>query len=164
MGWKDLPSWLKGGIYGVSFPVIASLILFLFFRNSSGNEGAGFLGGLLMIIFFSPALLLQIFNLNAWDNLPLAIIVILLTYFIIGAVIGLFFRKRQNAPKINPAIVVPMGIVLSIIFIIFSQIIYSASYGGTSLTIGIIFVVISIILAVLISILIGRVMGKIKNK
>lgn len=105
MGWKKLPSWLKGGIILSVLYLIISLIL-IKYPCSTGYLRGQCLGlGILFLVLSSPGLgILNLLSIEYSENLYLAIIFTFSIYFIIGAIIGWIIgkiksRKRENEKR-----------------------------------------------------------------
>jgi len=100
MGWKQLSSWLKGGIILSSFYIIVYLI-FLIIKIIMPCENSGLFGfcsyELIFLLFSIPGLAISSFLRieNSQNNILFLIITILL-YFIIGAAIGSIIGKIKN--------------------------------------------------------------------
>ena len=92
MGWKNWPSWLKGGIIFFFVHLIISIILFIFFFKGEFN-----FAGLFALSIDLP---LFLFGCSSSDGLtfqrfcyPIAGS---LFYFLIGAIIGWIYGKLKS--------------------------------------------------------------------
>ncbi|MBM3234538.1 hypothetical protein FJZ19_05605 [Candidatus Pacearchaeota archaeon] len=106
MGWKKLPYWLKGGIILGTFQLIVQIILKIFF---------GYDNFLLNLLYTINSPFLELANNFGYLHLRLCSIIILmpggpcaglsfwgsliavLTYFVIGALIGLIYVKIKSS-------------------------------------------------------------------
>lgn len=106
MGWKTIPTWLKGGIIAsIIYILIAISINFgcsnvsgTIFNGGSASRCFGF--AILFLAISSPGLgILSLLNINYSQNSFLVIIVTLIAYFIIGALIGTIVNKIKSRSK-----------------------------------------------------------------
>lgn len=101
MGWKNWSYWLKGGIVAVIISIILLIIPFLLFLFITVD---GYIGTIFFYIYFIslrisifPAFLMR-FVQGASDssaiNVTMLIVIIsLITWFVIGAIIGWIYGK-----------------------------------------------------------------------
>jgi len=95
MTWKDLPIWLKGGIIGLLFGII-DLAITLAFPPLYCKLGANcppqpFIGKIATLFIMPLESILDISN-----NMVFQLILILLYFFIIGAIIGFIVGKIKS--------------------------------------------------------------------
>lgn len=99
MGWKEIPLWIKGGVFGIillNFLFAIGMVEELFFGINEFQLGA------VLIIIALPVILLETF---LYDFLPpliaLAIFIIsLLAYFfLLGAIIAFIIQKITKKAK-----------------------------------------------------------------
>ena len=90
MAWKDIKPWLKGGIIGGIIGVLIFIINYL-------------LKGALMILVLPASILLILGDVNSKEYFLmgglLAAIIMFISYFIIGSVLGLFMDKIKSKKK-----------------------------------------------------------------
>ena len=111
MGWKDLPSWLKGGIIGIVLFFIGILNIYLFDNRIptflSIILGLSLIPGLLLKLFFIDRILISIFSLTC-DNFKihcpsyidiLSFIILFFIYFLVSALIGWIVGKIKSGGK-----------------------------------------------------------------
>ncbi len=90
MGWKDLDSWLKGGIIGIIVYILATLVFWII--------GLIIGAGAFFAIPSLPSLFVFNFEASAGQssNLFWVIIISILVYFLIGALIGWIVGKIKS--------------------------------------------------------------------
>lgn len=102
MGWKNWPSWVKGGVILLILGLIANIFgLIIELNNDSPvTKGLGF------AVVNLPALLIVTFIIRILKplGLPLAsilsnVFVFMIIYFIIGAFIGWIYGKIKSRGK-----------------------------------------------------------------
>ena len=119
MGWKNWPYWVRGGITGIIVSIIYPLLIFFIAVMLNAMQNKFLLDQPIAIIFIIPMFFLffalfafgissasgslQLFTLLYSIGL---ILLHFITYFVIGAIIGLVYgkikkRKEENAIKNN---------------------------------------------------------------
>ena len=96
MGWKNWPSWLKGGIIGGVIGIIALLAIPL--RSLSGDNAD------MLIIVAGPFVFLGlpsmfIIGTISHGNIEAGIYLAPLVYFIVGAIILMILNQRELMGK-----------------------------------------------------------------
>lgn len=102
MRWKNLASWLKGGIIGVSLYGIITLFTFLINQVSSAD--IIIILGNVFILLSIPGILISFLFFGRYDAMyytstpKLLVIIIssLFVYFLVGAIIGLIAGKIKR--------------------------------------------------------------------
>ena len=117
MGWKDLPSWLKGGVIFSSIVLIFYLIALVGENITNGFGGLDFIivpVFLLLVLLSAPLIFifskLGLFNLffnsgEMFGSSPklLGGIALLIFYFLIGALIGWIVGKIKSKNSKTPS-------------------------------------------------------------
>ncbi len=94
MSWKEWPSWVKGGIFGIGF-WIWTIIMDLLIRLADSNTPHFFFEYRYVPLFFLNYIMVPWSTNFAWIESLLSI----LSFFIIGAFIGWIIgiiKKRKN--------------------------------------------------------------------
>lgn len=87
MSWKSLPYWLKGGVIAIVINIILIFLSVIF------NPANSFESPAVLLTLFQVFITQEIFNVN---NLPALTIISSISFFIIGAIIGLIVQKIKK--------------------------------------------------------------------
>ena len=97
MEWKNLPSWLKGGIIVSILYLIIGLILIKYPCDSPGSFGGQCWGLEMYFILISYPVLGILYRLEIDPkNKYLILIATFLVYFVIGSIIGYIYGKIKS--------------------------------------------------------------------
>ena len=91
MGWKNLASWLRGGVIGVLVYIVATLICWLI-GAIIGASAFVTMPSLPGLFAFNP----EVQATHAWWNLMRFISITTLIYFLLGAIIGWIIGKIKS--------------------------------------------------------------------
>jgi hypothetical protein len=90
MSWKDWPYWVRGGVIGVLvYFILALLVVTYIFSVATSSDD-----GLALIVIFLPGLWLT-------QKSIFALLINLLSFFIIGAIIGWIIGKIKERKENN---------------------------------------------------------------
>jgi len=104
MGWKNWPSWLKGGVIGITLYVLIGI--FIWFLEGKMDAG-GMRGFFSFIYFLTPGLFIFGYNFDG-PIVPiytLSIILSIASYFLVGALIGWIIGKLKSKKQVQQPIV-----------------------------------------------------------
>ena len=111
MGWKELPQWLRWGIWLVVIDIIACAVLYLIYPlrghfnswsviNPPTSLELAFVRiyDIVLAVFAGPSVLVAFGaeGFSAFAFYSMAIITNIIVYFLIGAVVGLIYKKRNT--------------------------------------------------------------------
>ncbi len=103
MGWKEWPAWVKGGIIADLIFIILGIILLPFSIDSFPYSVYLLLPGFYLLSFLKliseSSFLLS--SENILKNLFLPMILSLITYFLIGAIIGFIISKIKSHNEVQ---------------------------------------------------------------
>lgn len=88
MGWRNLPYWLKGGIISFLIVFIWGILDFVLFHTM--------ITIMLICVSFTGIFLCKPLNIGYGNYDTLLIILALISYFLLGAIIGLIVGKIRS--------------------------------------------------------------------
>lgn len=105
MFWKNWPSWIKGGVWGI----IISLLFVPIFLYQAGHGGGfmnfGYATAMLVLAFLPMSLFCAFFSLKCWDIpslvqfISLGICFNIVFYFVVGAIVGFIYGNFKKFKK-----------------------------------------------------------------
>ena len=102
MNWKELPTWLKGGLIGLGIFLIFFLLIILIFNGRCGDMGCAEV----WILVFStlPTVYLTSYFLNLLSipmgyNYLFYLVPGIIQYFILGSLAGYIYSKFRKSTK-----------------------------------------------------------------
>jgi len=107
MGWKEWPSWLKGGVIGIAVGALFSI--YSFFNGCYVNYGGAYTGigcfgfGSVVSMFIAG---LGFFLMKPWASIPpfsiFRFLGIIINLFIVGILLGWIVGKIKQKKEITP--------------------------------------------------------------
>jgi hypothetical protein len=139
MGWKDLSSWLKGGIIGAVLALIIVAFVFSNFFDSLIPDTYNALWQNIFLLMFLMAPIFLMAGIPSWS----LFIICPLIWFGLGVLIGWIFGKQEN--KLGK-----IFFVLAVVFYICVGIAFAGFWASFFLWVAFISLIISIVLSIII--------------
>jgi len=99
MGWKNWPSWLKGGLIGIVVAILFLIIPYITNCSTSFGGVGGSCDNNIKLFFAVVNFILIIPALSLTQNMVLITILTLILLFLIGAFIGWIISKIKSKSK-----------------------------------------------------------------